>query len=69
MAQAPAGGFRVTPRGLKPEATKDRPITQGNLPLGNSVNDGIPKASHLEMARIRDIDERIRECYKRTGEV
>ena len=47
----PLEGFRVTPRGLKPEATKDRPITQGNLPLGNSINDGIPKANHLEKAR------------------
>ena len=37
------------------------------MPLGNAVNDGIPKASHLEMARIRDIDDRIRECIRRTG--
>ena len=64
----PLEGFRVTPRGLKAEATKDRPITQGNMPLGNAVNDGIPKASHLEMARIRDIDDRIRECIERTGQ-
>jgi hypothetical protein len=27
----------------------------GNLPLGNAINDGIPKAEHLEMARLQDI--------------
>ena len=53
----PLNGFRVSPRGLKPEATKDRPITMGKLPLGNSVNDGIAKVKHMEMARLRDIEQ------------
>ena len=58
--EPPLKGFRVTPRGIKPEATKDRPITMGNMPLGNAINDGIPKADHLEMARLQDIDHRIK---------
>ena len=64
----PLKGFRVTPRGIKPEATKDRPITMGNLPIGRAVNDGIPKASHMEMASLRDIEKRIQQCYARTGQ-
>jgi hypothetical protein len=64
----PLEGFRVTPPGIKPEAIKDRPITMGNMPLGNAVNDGIPKADHLEMARLQDIDHRIKECYAQSGE-
>ena len=67
-AKPPLKGFRVTTRGIKPEATKDRPITMGNLPIGRSVNDGIPKASHMEMASLRDIEQRIQQCYARTGE-
>ena len=67
-SKPPLEGFRVTPRGIKPEATKDRPITMGNMPLGNAVNDGIPKADHLEMARLQDIDHRIKECYAQSGE-
>ena len=31
----PLKDFRVTPRGIKLEATKDRPITMGNLPLAD----------------------------------
>ena len=58
----------MTPRGIKPEATKGRPITMGNMPLGNAVNDGVPKADHLEMARLQDIDRRIKECYAQLGE-
>ena len=57
----------MTPRGIKPEATKNRAITMGNMPLGNTVNDGIPKADHLEMARLQDIDHHIKECYARSG--
>jgi hypothetical protein len=38
------------------------------MPLGNAANDGIPKAKHLEMARLQDIDRRIKECYARSGE-
>ena len=65
-------GFRVTPRGLKlPQARSHQEQAHHTRepPAGKSVNDGIPKASHLEMARIRNLDERIRECYDRTGEV
>ena len=40
----------------------------GNVPLGNAVNDGIPKADHLEMARLQDIDHRIKECYAQSDE-
>ena len=58
----------MTPRGTKPEATKDRPITMGNMPLGNAVNDGTPKANHLEVARLQDIDRRTKECYAQSGE-
>ena len=57
----------IPQRLLEPEATKGRPTTQGNPPLGNSANGGTPKASHLEMARTRGIGERIRECCNRTG--
>ena len=67
-AKPPLKGFRVTPRGIKPEATKDRPITMGNLPNGNAVNDGIPRVSHMEMASLQDIEQRIQQCYARTGE-
>ena len=40
----------------------------GNLPIGRSVNDGTPKASHMKMASLRDIEKRIQQCYARTGE-
>jgi hypothetical protein len=40
----------------------------GNMPLGNAVNDGIPKADHLEMAGLQDIDRHIKESYAQSGE-
>ena len=64
----PLKGFRVTPRGIKPEATKDRPISCANQPIGRSVNDGIPKASHMQMASLQNIERRIKQCYRQTGE-
>ena len=64
----PIKGFKVVPRGIKPEATKDRPISQGNKPIGKAVNDGIPKVTHMEMASLTDIEQRIRQCYAATGE-
>ena len=65
----PLQGFKVVPRGLKPEATKDRPISCANRPAGESVNDGIPKLEHIQLPRIQDFDQQIRQCYQRTGEV
>ena len=65
----PLPGFKVTPRGLKEEPTKFRPISQGNMPIGNAVNDSIPKAKHVHLARTSDIDAQIRACHAATGSV
>ena len=68
-ATRPLRGFKVTPRGLKEEPTKFRPITMGNLPIGDAVNESIARAEFIHLTRTRDIDRRIRACYARTGEV
>jgi Reverse transcriptase (RNA-dependent DNA polymerase). len=68
-SEPPLPGFKVVPRGLKEEPTKFRPISQGNKPIGDSVNEGIPRAEHIQLARTRDIDRRIRRCMEETGEV
>ena len=65
----PLPGFKVVPRGLKEEPTKWRPISEGNRPFGDSVNEGIPRAEHIHLTRTRDIDRRIQRCLKQTGEV
>ena len=67
--ERPLPGLRAIPRGLKEEPTKFRPLSMGNKPEGDSVNDGIPKAEHIQLARAKDIDRRIRACFERTGEV
>ena len=69
FTEPPLKGFRVTPRSLKDEGEKFRHITMGNQPLGNCVNDGIPKAEMIQLARGQDIDRRIRQCYQQTGQV
>ena len=65
----PLPGFKCTPRGLKEEPTKFRPITMGNLPIDNSVNDGIPKMDHIHLARACDIERKISAAYASTGQV
>ena len=55
----PLPGFKCVPRGLKIEPTKARPISMANLPFGDSVNNGIPRAEHIHLTRSRDIDRRI----------
>ena len=65
----PLPGFKVSPRGLKEEPTKFRPLTFGNMPFGDSVNDGIPKCDHIQLTRSQDIEKKIAAAYARTGEV
>ena len=64
----PLEGFGVAPRGLKPGAIKDRSITMCNMPFGTATNDGIPKASRLNMARPQAISRRIKACCAQFGE-
>jgi site-specific DNA-cytosine methylase len=65
----PLPGFRVSPRGLKEEPEKFRPLTFGNQPFGDSVNDGIPKCKHIQLARSQDIEKKIAAAHTRTGQV
>ena len=65
----PLPGFRSSPRGLKEEPTKFRPLTFANQPHGDSVNDGIPKMDHIQLARAQDIERKINATYRRTGQV
>ena len=69
FAKPPLKGFRVVPGSIKQEATKSRPISQGNLPIGNAVNDDIPKMPNIQLASMSDIDRFIRACHHRTGAV
>ena len=68
-ATPPLPGFKTVPRGLKEEPTKYRPITMGNMPFGDSVNDGIPKLDNIQLARAQDIERKINAAYRRTGQV
>ena len=68
-ATPPLRGFKSSPRGLKLEPTKSRPISQCNLPEGASVNDGIAKAEHIQLTRAQDMERKITQTYARTGQV
>ena len=68
-AEPPLPGLKVVPRGLKEEPTKFRPISEGNRPFGDSVNDGIPRAEHIHLTRTRDMDRCIQRCMTEHGEV
>ena len=65
----PLPGFKVVPRGLKEEPTKFRPLSMGNMPFGDSVNDGIPKLQHIHLTRAGDIERKICAQRARTGQV
>ena len=67
--ERPLPGFKAVPRGLKEEPTKFRPISMGNMPFGEAVNEGIQKLDSVQLTRTRDIDRKIRQCYERTGQV
>ena len=55
----PLPGFKTVPRGLKEEPTKFRPLSQGNQPFGDAVNESIPKVELIELTRTQDIDRKI----------
>ena len=65
----PLRGFKVVPRGLKEEPTKFRPLSEANRPVGDAVNESIPRATDIQLTRAQDIEKKITATYARTGSV
>ena len=67
----PLAGFRVVPRAMKDEMEKSnkwRPISLNNLPIGDAVNEGIPKSPDpICLPTHGDIRQSIRKAKERTG--